>query len=504
MSGLGIASYDIYVSDNGGTFTPLLTGTSLTSTTFTGVDGHAYAFESFATDVAGVRQPTPGTPASTTVNAAPPTSAVAALPPVESSPSFAVTVNATDPRPSTGAAASGVVSIDLYVSIDSGPFSFWTSVPATLPTALYTGMPGHHYGFASLAHDLVGNVQSRTLTADTVTDVATSLNVASFCRHPPASPLSFNEPFSLAPLNLYGTAAANLGPADVTLVGANTGPVRGSLIVSPGNQTITFVKTGGVLAPDTYTLTLRSAANGFVDASGNLLAGNGSPGHNYTTTFTVAPSSAVVVAIPDFARGPGQAVNVPATGSGLPLTISDGTGVTSISLTLTYNPSLLTITGANLGSVRPGRLVGVDQYLDSGQAVLTFTSPTALPAGLGTFATLVASVPNSAPYASKEALVLSNISVNGGAIAATDGDGVHVVAYLGDTTGNGGYSGLDAALISRVVANIDTGFAAFPLARPDHPGRCRRPRFAHGARRRLRRRSSSPTCPSPAFRPCPA
>ena len=101
-----------------------------------------------------------------------------------------------------------------------------------------------------------------------------------------------------------------------------------------------------------------------------------------------------------------------------------------------------------------------------GLARLSFTSPTSLPAGLGTFATLVASVPNTAPYASKEDLVLGNLSLNGGAIPATDADGVHVVAYLGDTTGNGGYSGLDAALISRVVANIDTGFSAFPVLDP--------------------------------------
>ena len=99
-------------------------------------------------------------------------------------------------------------------------------------------------------------------------------------------------------------------------------------------------------------------------------------------------------------------------------------------------------------------------------ALLTFTSPTALPAGLDNYATLVASVPNAAPYASKEDLVISNMKINGGSIAAIDQDGVHVVGYLGDTSGNGGYSGLDASLIARVVANIDTGFAAYPLADP--------------------------------------
>ena len=64
------------------------------------------------------------------------------------------------------------------------------------------------------------------------------------------------------------------------------------MIVSANDQTITFVKTGGVLAADTYTVTFRSAANGFVDTSGNLLDGNadGTPGDNYVTTFTVAPS----------------------------------------------------------------------------------------------------------------------------------------------------------------------------------------------------------------------
>ena len=148
------------------------------------------------------------------------------------------------------------------------------------------------------------------------------------------------------------------------------------------------------------------------------------------------------------------------------MTISDGTNVTSISLTLTYNPSLLTITGANPGPTAPaGSTVSID-LSTPGVAVLTFTSPTALPGGLFTFANLVASVPNASPYASKEDLVLGNMSLNGGAIPATDQDGVHVVAYLGDTTGNGGYSGLDASLIARVVANIDTGFAAFPLLDP--------------------------------------
>jgi len=50
-----IATYTIQVSDNGGAWTtaPGLAGTTATTGTFAGVDGHAYAFRSLATDRAG-------------------------------------------------------------------------------------------------------------------------------------------------------------------------------------------------------------------------------------------------------------------------------------------------------------------------------------------------------------------------------------------------------------------------------------------------------------------
>jgi RHS repeat-associated protein len=57
--GSGIATYDVFVSDNGGAFTPLLTATTLTSTTFNGVNGRSYAFYSVATDNLGNRQAHP-------------------------------------------------------------------------------------------------------------------------------------------------------------------------------------------------------------------------------------------------------------------------------------------------------------------------------------------------------------------------------------------------------------------------------------------------------------
>lgn len=62
----GIASYDIYVSDNGGPFVPLLTDSFQTSTIFDGQLGHTYGFYSVATDLVGMVQPTPTVAQATT------------------------------------------------------------------------------------------------------------------------------------------------------------------------------------------------------------------------------------------------------------------------------------------------------------------------------------------------------------------------------------------------------------------------------------------------------
>jgi RHS repeat-associated protein len=51
--GSGVKSFDVFVSDNGGAFTPLVTGTTQTSVSFTGQTGHTYGFYSVATDNVG-------------------------------------------------------------------------------------------------------------------------------------------------------------------------------------------------------------------------------------------------------------------------------------------------------------------------------------------------------------------------------------------------------------------------------------------------------------------
>ena len=64
--GTGIASYDIWVSDNGGPFSPWLKGTTLNGVTYQGQANHTYSFYSIAVDVAGNREAAPSVPDATT------------------------------------------------------------------------------------------------------------------------------------------------------------------------------------------------------------------------------------------------------------------------------------------------------------------------------------------------------------------------------------------------------------------------------------------------------
>jgi hypothetical protein len=51
-------------------------------------------------------------------------------------------------------------------------------------------------------------------------------------------------------------------------------------------------------------------------------------------------------------------------------------------------------------------------------------------------------------------------------VTASADSGIHAVAFLGDATGNGAYSGLDAQRVARVAVGLDAGFAAYPKIDP--------------------------------------
>ena len=67
VGGSGIATYDVFVSDNGGAYAPWLTDTAATSAAFTGEDGHTYAFYSRAKDNVGHVEAAPADPDAVTM-----------------------------------------------------------------------------------------------------------------------------------------------------------------------------------------------------------------------------------------------------------------------------------------------------------------------------------------------------------------------------------------------------------------------------------------------------
>ena len=178
-----------------------------------------------------------------------------------------------------------------------------------------------------------GGIGQDTLTI-TVNEATPRLGVESLSATPSGVIVRFTQTIDPSTLNLYGTQTGGLGPADLVLFDPQGNPVRGSLVVSQDRRSVNFVKTGGVLAPGTYSLILRGADNGFRNTGGEALDGDGDqqPGGDFTGTVQVTAASARVISLPDFARGPGQTVDVPATAGGLPLKISDGTGVLSVDL----------------------------------------------------------------------------------------------------------------------------------------------------------------------------
>ena len=188
-TGSGIASYDVYVSDDGGSFIRWLPGTALTAAQFTGLNGHSYGFYAVATDLAGNVQPTSASAqATTSVDAAAPTSSVSNLPSF-SLGTFAVTWSGTD------GSGSGIASYDIYVSDDGGTFARWLTA-TTLTTATFTGLNGHSYGFYSVATDKVGNVQAAPTASQASTAVDAAAPTSRVSALPSSSPATFTVTWS--------------------------------------------------------------------------------------------------------------------------------------------------------------------------------------------------------------------------------------------------------------------------------------------------------------------
>ncbi len=168
-----IASYSIFDSDDGGSFTAFLTNTTSTSTSFNGQPGHTYGFFSVATNNLGVVQPSPSG-AQATIEVAPPP------------PTPLVTVTKVVDKLNK---KHQVTEVDVTFS---GPVN---SAEADAPATYHLATPGKKNSFTAKNAGVI-KLRSAKYTASTSTVTLT-----------PRKPFALTKPVQLV---VYGTGASAL------------------------------------------------------------------------------------------------------------------------------------------------------------------------------------------------------------------------------------------------------------------------------------------------------
>lgn len=276
-----------------------------------------------------------------------------------------------------------------------------------------------------------------------------------------------NEDVNLNRLNLYRGIDSNAGISDLRLVRESTGEtIAGSLV--PQDDTLTFIKTGGILAPDNYTLTLFSRGNGFVSRTGELLDGDfdGIAGDNFVTQFTVEDREQRVLSLDDFSTESRQ-IDSPLGNENIDISLDDGAEVTAVDFTLNYDAAILTIEDITLN-----RAIGDDWTLTTkdltnpGTAIISLSGTTPLESGEIDLVQLQAIAPETATNGASGILTLEEVSINNGEIAAIGDTAYQQVAHLGDTNNDLNYTNTDAYNISLLATGISDGLTAFDLTNP--------------------------------------
>ncbi|MCA9245845.1 MAG: choice-of-anchor B family protein [Planctomycetales bacterium] len=256
-------------------------------------------------------------------------------------------------------------------------------------------------------------------------------------------------------LNLYDGVDATRDETDVQLVGRTQGIVAGSLLWDADSNSLRFVKTGGPLAPDDYTLTIFSRNDSLTDLVGHPLSSD------FVQEFSIAAPAAKRLILPDLSRGPRQAVDLDSAG-GIPVAISDGDGVLSVEFVLHYDPNLLSLSAPDLGESIPNDwLVDAFEDLAPGQKRIRIAGETPLAPGEQVALILPAGIPATASVGAGAILDLTGVLWNDGAINADGDTAVQLVTFPGDATGDESLSALDASMVARVAVGLDSGFDVF-------------------------------------------
>jgi RHS repeat-associated protein len=296
-SGSGIASYNIYVSIDGGVYSLWLSSTTLTSATFSGVAGHSYSFVSLATNSVGIQQVTPAAAQTIAVIGS------LALPTVTVTPgSSSIT---TAQAPSVGIAISGSTTAPTgSVVLSSGSYTSTTTPLNAGKATIVVPAGALAIGMDNLSVVYTPDNASAGIYTSAVGSASIIVTAAAVLTA------------SVTPSSVTFTSVANVASSPQTVQLQNT---------SASTLTITSVALNGTNA----------SAFSQTNTCGATLAANASCTISITFTPTVAGTFTGALTITDNAATSPQTVAL------------TGTGTSTPTFTLSAAPSTLTIPAGN-------------------------------------------------------------------------------------------------------------------------------------------------------------
>lgn len=356
-----------------------------------------------------------------TIDNTPPVSRVSALPTSENSASFIVQWSGTD-------VGVGIQDYTIYLSDNGAPYTaFQTDTSST--SATLSGQAGHTYTFYSVARDLVGNVETKSPTAEATTTVLSSLAPAFTSLASATFQVGVSGSFTVLTSGVPAASLVETGtlPAGITFVdnGNGTGTFSGTPVTS-GAYPLTLTGQNGiapnatqvfVLSVDQLPAITSAASAVFQSGTASLFSITTSGFPNPAITETGALPAGVTFT--DNGNGTATLAGTPTTGGVFNLTVTAANGVTPnatqpFTLTVNQAPAFTSVGTATFQVGAAGSFT----VTTNGFPIAVVTETGGLPAGLtfldngnGT-ATLAGTPTGSGVYA-----VTLNASSSSGAAA---------------------------------------------------------------------------------------
>ncbi len=300
-----------------------------------------------------------------TLDVDPPTSAVTALPTVETVTAGAPTL--TFPVAWSGTdKGSGVKSYTVYVSDNGGAYTPWQTAVSTT-TANYTGTTGHTYGFYSIATDGAGNIEAVKTTADTTTLVSTLIGTistieASATTATVGTSLTFTATIAPASGNGTPTGTVTFMDGGTTVLGTGTlasgKATFATTALAVGGHTVTAVYGGAsIYAGSTSASVTVTITAGSPDFNISLSPGSGAISGSGTasTTVSLTPAGGFTTAITLACSG----LPADASCSFSPASVTpSGSGAATSTMTITTGTATALLERGNVGGTRLAFLGG--------------------------------------------------------------------------------------------------------------------------------------------------